>query len=235
MIRIFKKRNPKPKTPKKGKHPFAQHLDPGHTVELGFTHDGTDYYRFSNEYNLPFERMNAALLVLQEFELKADLAYVKEAVKAAKTALEGDGKRVKLSEAFRVLDSLEERLAWPFDCDLVYHLAAITFFDTTENPYAYDRGYALAKVNRWRTQDKHAELLRTFFLTLGLEHYLGPFEGRGIDLAAYMAGQRSRKYQHLTTIANLLPSTSAGQRTSDTAPSIMQQASALRELLASAD
>lgn len=210
-----------------GKHspaPFRAVLDPGHQVVHAFDFLGLPYYRFGNEFNLPWERMQVALGLLEEYNLQLDANYLRGTVEALKLHMESG----KLSEAWKWLNALEERLSWPVDTDLVYKLAAVVFFDETESPYGYDAAYANEKVTRWRTADKEAEQLRRFFSLLGLEHYLGPLTDAGIDLKVYTEAQRKVKLNQLSRLCTQLY---AQAKTADWYSSLQQEGTVLRTLL----
>jgi hypothetical protein len=198
-------------------------LDPGHQVVQAFEWQGKTYYKFANEYNLPWERMQVAVGLIEEDRLRVDAGYVQATLAAVKEQLD----KRKTGEAYKWLNALEERLSWPFDVDLVYRLAAVVFFDESENPYGYDAAYAYSKIQAWRLADREAEQLRRFFSLLGLEHYLGPLTDAGIDLKPYSEAQRKIKLSQLSQLCTLLY---AQQKTAAWYSSIRQEATALRAL-----
>jgi hypothetical protein len=202
---------------------FLAQLDPGHTVVPAFMQDGEQYWQFSNVLNLPFERMQAAVGILEELELGVDRDYLQGTASAVKQHLE----QGKLGDAWKWLHELEERLSWPVDVDQVYRLAAVVFFTDAENPYAYDPAVARRKIDRWRTRDAAAEHLRRFFLSLGLETYLGPLTAADVDLPAYSQAQRQVKLRQLSALCTQLY---AQAKTADWYTSLRQEASALKAL-----
>jgi hypothetical protein len=204
-------------------YPLRTMLDPGHEVVHAFDFKGEAYWKFSNEYNLPFERMQAAMGILEELEMGVDKHFLQAVTQSVKEQLE----KGKLSEAWKWLHELDERLSWPIDADHVYRLAAVTFMQAHENPYAYDPMLARKKIDSWRTQDKDAELLRSFFLKLGLMHYLGPLTDADIALPDYTAAQRQVKLKQLSALCTQLY---AQAKTTDWYNSIKLEASALKTL-----
>ncbi|MBX3103206.1 MAG: hypothetical protein KF690_11910 [Bacteroidetes bacterium] len=205
-------------------HPFRTLLDPGHEVVHAFDFEGVRYWKFSNEYNLPFERMQAAVGILEELDMGVDREYLQASMAAVKTHLE----QGKLGEAWKWVHELEERLSWPVDADRVYRLAAVVFMQADENPYAYDPALARRKIERWSTRDRDAELLRSFFLSLGLASYLGPLTDAGIVLPDFMQAQRQVKLRQLSALCTLLY---AQAKTADWYSSMRQEATDLKTLL----
>lgn len=223
MFNPFKKK-PKAEIPKPGT-PFENKGN--HMILPAFVFGGIQYYKFANEWNLPFERMTAVLNIQHELTLGLDVNLLDACVATAKAALD----QGKLSQAFKALDILDQARQWPVDADAVYRLAAVAFFDENENPYGYDAVYAADKVKRWRTADIDGEQLRAFFLSLSPNEYMGYFEAMSNDLSTYLAAQRKQKKSWIGSLLNLWPSASPNNKWR---AYMLQELETLRELTHSA-
>ena len=204
MLNPFKKK-PNTEIPQPGT-PFENKGN--HMILPAFVFDGVQYYKFANEWNLPFERMTAVLNIQHELTLGLDVNLLDACVASAKAALE----QGKMSQAFKALDIIEQARQWPVDADAVYRLAAVAFFDANENPYGYDAVYATDKITRWRTADVSGEQLHAFFLSLSPNEYMGCFEAMSNDLNTYLAAQRKQKKTWYASLLNLWPSASPSNK-----------------------
>ncbi|MCS7086969.1 MAG: hypothetical protein RMM53_03095 [Bacteroidia bacterium] len=166
-------------------------LAPGHTVEKAFSYDGTDYYAFTDPFNLPCERAFYALAFYEEFEWRCTRSYLCAAFETIVDALspKHDGRqwsfdpetaRKTASQALELMNRVVEP-------DLIYKLAAVMYFDENEDPYGFDYAYALRKIERWKRKGP-----RAFFLRLPLKDLLPSWSLSAEDLAAMWPGAQAQ-------------------------------------------
>lgn len=74
----------------------------------------------------------------------------------------------KLAEIARLTDNLEWRRQQSNDVALVYEIAAVWYFDETEDPADYSEDYAKEKIHRWMEDSE----LFAFFLRTPLNRYI---------------------------------------------------------------
>lgn len=229
MYKLFKTR--KKKAQKPARNPFVKLMEPGQAPpEPAFEWQGVQYYKFPNEFNLPFERVQALIMVQEECSLRVGREELAEWMQACMHMLKAEKGKLDTRELYRLHEAMFMRMDFAIDADLVYKWAAVVFITENENPYAYDANAAQRKMDIWRTQDKDAELLRSFFLDLKLSDYLGFLSQSNIDLATYMMATRKLK---LASYQTILQQASAKGRITDTAPSTYQEATTLRKLVPS--
>lgn len=168
---------------------FKLRPDAKHEVELVFTHEGVEYWKFVNEVNIPAERAFAAMDIYAEFAEKADRDYTMNAFKAIEEYLK-KGENIR---AGIVANAAVERMEHVTNVDLLYKLASVLYFDPNENVYSYDAEYNKKKIKAWRTcGDVHS-----FFLKTPLAEYLTSFNGSPENLKSYTLQQRKEALKML--------------------------------------
>lgn len=131
-----------------------------HPIEEAFILDGIVYYQFKEDLTtIPTDRMFGALTVYNEMEMKVDADYLRAHLAAMDKIL--DSPRPKLQHIVTLHNNLRERIELAIYPDYIYKLAAVVFFDKTENPHLYDHDHAQTKIERWK---KNPEAL-PFFLS----------------------------------------------------------------------
>ena len=105
-------------------------LNPEHHVSLAFTSDGTEYYRFTDEFNIPSERGFAAFHHYECLAQRCDYEFLKSHVEAIQKTL-GEATVVKVGDALKLNAQLQERLTMFYPPDLIWNLASVLFFDKT--------------------------------------------------------------------------------------------------------
>lgn len=91
-------------------------------------------------------------------------------IKEMKNILDGGMKKnqVSMGELWKIVLNMESRISLAFEPASVERLAAVIFFDETEDLRSYDRKYGLDKVKFW--QDNN---VTDFFLTMPIIELLG--------------------------------------------------------------
>lgn len=182
---------------------------PEHHIEHAFTCGDTPYFHFTDAFNIPVERCMDALHVYQEFKNRTDDVFLK-AHCAAKQNLYNQNP-IKLFEIKKLDDQLMERLEMALPPPrIIENLAAVYYFDESENPYKFDRAYAEKKKEKWRkekiTDVEGVEKPADFFLFLQLGVLLPSLNLDEDDIRNYLTIAQMMDREHLTTISNLLSS-----------------------------
>ena len=158
-----------------------------HEVELVFTSGGTDYYKFVNEFNIPYGRAMAALDINKELEERTDVKYHKACYASIIENLRAGNNIQAGIECHNALERMEHIC----NVDLMYKLASVLYFDKKENPYSYDYEYADKKIKAWK---KNSDI-EDFFLRTPLAAYLPSFNGLPMSMQEYAVGQRKEMLQ----------------------------------------
>lgn len=165
------------------------HINPEHHISLAFTEaGGMKCSRFTDEFNIPSERGFAAFHHYECLAQRCDYDYLKTHTEAVLKIL-SETNVVKVGEAVKMEQQLQERLTMFFPPELIWKLASVLFFDETENPYTYDTVYAeTVKIPRWK---KNKEIYNFFLLV--------PFK----DLMP-RSGVSQDDFRNILKVANLI-------------------------------
>lgn len=162
-----------------------------------FVLDGVQYYQFDDVFGIPVERAFAALDIYGEVQSKCTRDYLLSHSAALKETL--NNKRIDILKVSQLITQLDERLEMIFDADLVYKLASVVYFDTTENPYKYDYKYGIEKMRKFQKSD-----IEAFFLNSPIREFL-PFKDISKnDLETYIQVGRAITIQQLQAITAML-------------------------------
>lgn len=162
-----------------------------------FILDGVQYYQFDDVFGIPVERAFAALDIYGEVQSKCTRDYLLSHSAALKETL--NNKRIDILKVSQLITQLDERLEMIFDADLVYKLASVVYFDTTENPYKYDYKYGIEKMRKFQKSD-----IEAFFLNSPIREFL-PFKDISKnDLETYIQVGRAITIQQLQAITAML-------------------------------
>jgi hypothetical protein len=132
------------------------HVQPEHEVELAFTHQGIDYYTFTNSFDMASARYATAQDAINTLEMKV----TKDQLLTYTSLIDEYVNKGKLSLISVVNHNLKERINHVCNEELFLQLAAIFYFDKTENCYVYNFEYGAKKIDRWRGD---LDLLSFFF------------------------------------------------------------------------
>lgn len=138
------------------------HPDYAPMVEEAFACAGKRYYRFKEEYRMSTGRYKYYYAALREVEMKASLETLNKYVEAFESILNGGGKQSKIlmGTMWELVLNLKARLKLEFDPQTVRDLAAIAYFDETEDLTTFNKKYGDEKVKLWRDNEVY-----DFFLT----------------------------------------------------------------------
>jgi hypothetical protein len=127
-----------------------------------FTAGGIDYFEFEDPNSLTQGRGFAALNYYKELSMSCTKEYLIAHTQAI-DAIFKNSKEFDLTKIVKLNLQLKERLEMVVDSLTPYKVAAVIFFDKTEDPYSFDYGYAIKKIERWKKED-----VASFFLQVPL-------------------------------------------------------------------
>lgn len=138
------------------------HPDYAPMVEEAFTCAGIRYYRFKEEYRMSTGRYKYYYATLREIDLRATIETLKKYVEAFKAVLNGGGKKksVELGELWKLVQNLETRIRLEFDPQTIKNLAAVAYFDDTEDLTTFSKEHGEHKIRTWEANGNY-----DFFLT----------------------------------------------------------------------
>jgi hypothetical protein len=191
-----------------------------HEVELVFTSGGVDYYKFVNEFNIPYSRAMAALDIQKELEERTDVKYHKTCYASIIEHLRLGKMDLAAIECHNALERMENIS----NVDLMYKLASVLYFDKKENPYSYDYEYADKKIKAWK---KNSDI-EDFFLRTPLAEYLPSFDGLPMSITEYTREQRK---ELLRIIKNRLSQLSGKSKNQELLQTLSLHVKELEELL----
>ena len=138
------------------------HPDFAPQVEEAFTCGGKRFYRFKDEFRMSTGRYKYYYSTLRELDLKISIKDLEKFIEVFETILNGGGKKkeVKMGDLWKMLFNLKSRVALAFDTSTVKKLAAVAYFDDTEDLTTFSEEYGNEKIALW---EKHN--VEDFFLT----------------------------------------------------------------------
>jgi hypothetical protein len=138
------------------------HPDYAPIVEEAFTCAGKRYYRFKEEYRMSTGRYKYYYSTLRELELKLSLSDLEKYVSAFELVLNGGAKKktISLTSLHELLVNLKSRIKLAFDTSTIKRLAAIAYFDETEDLTTFSEKYGNQKLEIWEDHK-----IYDFFLT----------------------------------------------------------------------
>ena len=121
-------------------------------IEPAFqTEDGTQYYQFSDPFNIPAERALQSITFYREMEMgvtKEELS--KWLAKVDELLNPPQGKSIRIGEIALITTVLKQKLDFLAETDLLWRIGSVVYFDKTENPGRFDYKYANEKVEKWK-------------------------------------------------------------------------------------
>lgn len=191
----------------KGIDPKHYFKDCKHIIVYAFSVADRHYFRFDDPLNTPYDRALKCLVYYKELDMNCDRAFIEAHTQAFDNALSKPTINIDtLVELKKLNDQLKQRLQLPKEPDLLYKMAAVTFFDQYENPYSYEFKYGEAKIKHWKNNIS----LPDFFLQKPLMELIPYLKHAGENLEQFSQMTQRVTHQHLD---NLLPMLSEAQKT----------------------
>lgn len=136
-------------------------------IEAAFVCNGTTYYRFKKDYDMPVGRYKWVHNTLHEVDMRMTNEMLHAYIDALTKNLSGKKGHVDLTEAIIDLTKMKSHASLAFNVDTVERLATVVYFDDTEILNTYDREKSRKKIAIWRT---HKNL--DFFMTRPINELL---------------------------------------------------------------
>lgn len=137
------------------------HPDFAPMVEEAFPCGTRRFYRFKEEYRMSSGRYKYYYAALREVDLRASLSTLTQYVDAFKNILNGGKKgTINFGSLWELVLNLESRTKLAFEPAGVKNLAAVAYFDETEDLTTFDLTYGKEKIKLWEDHGMH-----DFFLT----------------------------------------------------------------------
>lgn len=187
-------------------------------IEFAFTSGGINYFRFSAEVNIPFQRAIAARDILTE-ELWQITPAVLQGWNEALIQLVMSTKMSpdkKLFEIGIMANRLKEQLSMSFSLTRTIKLASVMYFDESENPLDYQYPYNDKKMRHWMAHND----VQGFFLSLPDSEFIPSLTELSKNFPTYLEAETKRK---LNTIAHITSHLSTGNSSADLRKSITSE------------
>ena len=172
-------------------------------IEFAFQSGGINYFRFSTEVNIPFQRAVAARDILTEelWQINPDVlkAWAEGAIGVLTKPNTAADKKVY--EVAILVNRLKEQMDLSYSLARQLKLATVIYFDEIENPLDYQYPYNKTKMEHWM---KHNDV-EGFFLKLP-EYLLMPsIEELLPNFQTYLETEATQLINALTHITSVMP------------------------------
>lgn len=175
-----------------------------YVIKEAFTYKGVKYYMFNDPMEVSAGRGLYSMTFYEEMLARVDKDYLLYHVKAMENVL-NDPAKTNMSTVVKLNENLKERLEFGIALpEHVYTLASIIFFDKSESPFRYDRGYNQKKIDMW-SKDSGAY---DFFLQTPLKQLIPFLDLPKVDTQRYLAAlekinQRHKNYVQLKALGKI--------------------------------
>lgn len=126
------------------------------------------FYRVTNDYRLPVGRHKFVSARLQEAELRMTTETLMKYIDNIERAINGGVGNIDLGKVHMNIYAMRSRAKLGFDTKTIERLAAVVYFDDTEDLSDFDEEYGEKKIEFWK---KYA--CYDFFLTRPISELLG--------------------------------------------------------------
>jgi hypothetical protein len=170
-------------------------------IEFAFESGGTNYFRFSAEVNVPFQRAVAARDIFTEELWQINPDYLRGWNNGLINLLMDKKKKdeKKLYEIGILASRLKEQMDLSVSFIRHMKLATVIYFDEQENPLDYQYPYNKAKMEHWM---KHNDV-PAFFLKLPEYAYLPSLTEYSMNFPTYLQAESLESLNNLKHIIGL--------------------------------
>ncbi len=194
-------------------------------IEYVFTSGGVNYFKFSAEVNIPFQRAMAARDILTEelWQISPNTlrawnesligVIVSDKIKPEK----------KLYEIGILAHRLKEQMELSYSLVRQLKLASVLYFDEQENPLDYQHPYNQAKIKTWLQNND----IDGFFLNLPDFGFMPSTIELSKNFQTYLAAESKNQINLMNHIISNLPSSDSSD---DLKKSLLLQIAELNEL-----
>jgi hypothetical protein len=178
-------------------------------IEFAFTSGGVNYFRFSAEVNIPFQRAIAARDILTEELWQVNPAVLQSWNEALIQLVMNQRTPAdkKLFEIGIMANRLKEQLSMSFSFTRTFKLASVMYFDEGENPLDYQYPYNDAKMKHWMTHND----VPGFFLNLPDSEYIPSLQELSKNSPTFLEAESRRMMNTINHITSLISIGSLGE------------------------
>lgn len=139
-------------------------------IEKAFKSGTVQYYKFIDDHQIPSGRYKYIYAALKEADLRMDLATLRNYVETMKNILNGGMKKnnVNMGDIWKMVLNIESRIVLDFEPASIERLAAVIYFDQTEDLKTYNKHHGANKIQHWK---KNGTM--DFFLTQPIAQLFG--------------------------------------------------------------
>lgn len=173
-------------------------------IEYAFTSGGVNYFKFTAEVNIPFQRAIAARDILTEELWQINPKFLQGWVESVLGIVVGGDMRPekKIFEIGVLTTRLKEQLDLSFSLVRQIKLASVVYFDEFENPLDYQYPYNNAKINSWMQNND----VPGFFLNLLDFQSLPSLKELQTNFSSYLQAESAQKIADLKHIITIMSS-----------------------------
>jgi len=194
-------------------------------IEFAFTSGGINYFKFTTEVNVPFQRAIAARDIFTEelWQINPDFlrGWNNGLINLITDRKKKDEK--KLYEIGILASRLKEQLDISMSMVRQLKLATVIYFDEEENPLDYQHPYNKAKMEHWM---KHNDV-QGFFLKLPEYAYLPSLTELSLNFPTYL---QAETLENLNNLKHIITLQSLDSTDSDLMNSLQSQVEILEKL-----
>lgn len=194
-------------------------------IEFAFTSGGINYFRFSAEVNIPFQRAMAARDILTEELWQVNPAVLQSWNEALIQLVMNQRTPAdkKLYEIGIMANRLKEQLTMSFSLTRTIKLASVLYFDESENPLDYQYPYNQNKMKHWMTHND----VPGFFLNLPDSEFIPSLNELSKNFPTFLEAETKRNLNTISHITSLISTGNLGEDLSKFIISEMETLSAL--------
>jgi hypothetical protein len=173
----LKKKAPKKRIPKRRPvKPLANptfniyHEELAPKIEKAFKSGTVQYYKFIDDHQIPAGRYKYIYAALKEADLRMDLATLSSFFDTLENILNGGAKKnnINVGDIWKMIINMKSRIALGFEPASIKRLAAVIYFDETEDLKTYNKHHGAQKVEFWEKNNT-----MDFFLTRPIVELFG--------------------------------------------------------------
>lgn len=194
-------------------------------IEFAFTSGGINYFKFTTEVNVPFQRAIAARDIFTEELWQINPDFLKGWNNGLINLITDRKKKdeKKLYEIGILASRLKEQLDISMSLTRQLKLATVIYFDEEENPLDYQYPYNKKKMEHWM---KHNDV-EGFFLKLPEYAYLPSLTEYSQNFPTYLQGET---LQNINNLKHIITLQSLDSTDSDLMSSLLSQVDILEKL-----
>ncbi len=139
-------------------------------IEKAFKSGTVQYYKFIDDHQIPSGRYKYIYAALKEADLRMDRDTLLNYVETMENILNGGAKKsnVNVGDIWKITLNMKSRISLGFEPASIERLAAVIYFDETEDLKTYNKHHGAQKVEFWK---KNGTM--DFFLTRPIAQLFG--------------------------------------------------------------